>query len=183
MFSTCVEGDTEFSFLHHANKLYLQWIVDMYVRIEGARLHFLRNNQANLRTELYCNLTDHFAAIQHNQAISNVPLGRRVILPTSFVGSPRNIHQNYLDAMSIVAQFGKPSLFITMTCNPKWPEIIALLDPNEQSNFRPEIVIRVFKEKLKELIDIIVKKEILENLWLFFIRLNFKSVGCYTPIY
>lgn len=154
--------DNEFSFLHHAKKLFLQWIVDMYVRIEGGRLHFIRENQASLRSDLYRNLTDHFVAIQNNQNIANVPLGRRVILPTSFTGSPRNMHQNYLDAMSIVAQFGKPSLFITMTCNPNWPEIVELCGLHEPSNFRPEIVVRVFNAKLKELIDVIVKKT---NIW------------------
>lgn len=92
----------DFSLLHHSKKLFLQWVVDMYVRIEGSRLHYLRNNQANLRTDLYRNLTDHFAT----NANVNVPIGRRIILPTTFVGSPRNMYQNYLDAMSIVAQFG-----------------------------------------------------------------------------
>lgn len=32
----------------------------------------------------------------------------------SFIGSARNVYQNYLDAMSIVRHFGKPDLFITM---------------------------------------------------------------------
>jgi hypothetical protein len=39
----------DFSMLHHSQKLFLQWIVDMYVRIEGTRLHFIRQNQTSLR--------------------------------------------------------------------------------------------------------------------------------------
>lgn len=165
--------DDTFSLLHHSKKLFLQWIVDMYVRIEGSRLHYLRNNQANLRSELYCNLTDHFAA----NANTNVPLGRRVILPTSFVGSPRNMHQNYLDAMSIVSQFGKPSLFITMTCNPNWPEIVELLENAETANFRPELIVRVFKGKLKELIHAIVTKEIFGKVVAIFYTIEFQKRG------
>lgn len=46
-----------FSLLHHSQKLFLQWVVDMYVRIEGTRLHFIKQNQANLRSEIYSNLT------------------------------------------------------------------------------------------------------------------------------
>jgi hypothetical protein len=29
--------------------------------------------------------------------------------------------------MAIVRQYGKPDLFITMTCNPKWEEIVSML--------------------------------------------------------
>jgi hypothetical protein len=51
------------------------------------------------------------------------------ILPSSFSGNPRTMQQNYQDAMSIVRKNGKPDLFITMTCNPEWPEIKENLKP------------------------------------------------------
>ena len=38
----------------------------------------------------------------------------RTQLP-SMTGSPRNMHQNYYDAMAIVARFGKPDYFITIS--------------------------------------------------------------------
>jgi hypothetical protein len=44
-------------------------------------------------------------------------------LPSSFTGGPRQMHKLYQDGMAIVRVFGKPDLFITITCNPKWPEI------------------------------------------------------------
>ena len=37
----------------------------------------------------------------------------------------------YQDAMAIVRTFGKPDLFVTMTCNPTWPEIAAALLPGQ----------------------------------------------------
>jgi len=33
--------------------------------------------------------------------------------------NPRNMLQNYQDAMTIVDKFDKPDLFITIICNPK----------------------------------------------------------------
>ena len=42
-------------------------------------------------------------------------VGRRTILPSSFVGSPCDMVQYFQDAMSLVQKFGKPDLFIT-TC-------------------------------------------------------------------
>jgi len=41
-----------------------------------------------------------------------------VILPKSFVGGIKYHYSNYLDAMTVVSKFGKPDLFITLTCNP-----------------------------------------------------------------
>jgi len=56
----------------------------------------------------------------------NGRIGKMIILPSTFIGSPRNMLQNYQDAMAIVSKFGKPDLFITMTCNPKWREILKM---------------------------------------------------------
>ena len=62
--------------------------------------------------------------------------------------------------MAIVRKFGKPTLFITMTCNPEWPEIKNSLHPGESAFDRPDIVTRVFKLKNDLLIDYIVRKEV-----------------------
>ena len=48
---------------------------------------------------------------------------RQVILPSSFMGSPRNMAEAYHDAMAIVRDLAAPDLFITFTCNENWPEI------------------------------------------------------------
>lgn len=55
--------------------------------------------------------------------------------------------------MAVVRHFGKPSLFITMTCNPKWKEIMQELKPHQQPTERPDLVARVFRIKLEALLD------------------------------
>ena len=42
-----------FSPIHASGKLFQQYIVDAYVKTEGCRLFFIRNNQAQLRVDLY----------------------------------------------------------------------------------------------------------------------------------
>lgn len=37
----------------------------------------------------------------------------------------------YVNAMALVQRFGKPGLFLTMTCNPTWKEIMDNLMPGE----------------------------------------------------
>ena len=109
-----------FSLLHASGKLWQQYLVDQYVRIEGARLAFLRNHQHQLRVETYAGLHDY---VMRQAELENARPGRIVVLPSSFPGSPRNMNMHYQDAMAIVRKHGKPSLFITFTSNPKWPEI------------------------------------------------------------
>ena len=61
------------------------------------------------------------------------------------------MHQLYQDSMAIVRAMGKPDLFITMTCNPNWSEILAELAPGQSQADRPDLCSRVFKMKLEEL--------------------------------
>ena len=41
------------SILHQAKRLFHEYLVDQYAKIETSRLDFLRNNQATIRAELY----------------------------------------------------------------------------------------------------------------------------------
>lgn len=70
--------------------------------------------------------------------------------------------------MAIVRKYGTPDLFITMTCNTNWPEIQEAIQHEmddgsalyQTANFRPDIVTRVFKQKMEALIDDIDKNRI-----------------------
>jgi len=115
-----------------AGKLTQQYYVDSYVKTEANRLNYIRMNQNQLRTEKYIGLMDH---LQSEAAKQGLLPGKVVILPSSFQGSPRNMAQNYQDAMAIVRNYGKPDYFITMTCNPKWPEISDNLIEGQSSEF------------------------------------------------
>ena len=53
-------------------------------------------------------------------------------------------------------KFGKPDLFITFTCNPKWPEIVAALPAHAHWQHHGDITERVFMLKLKSLLNDIV---------------------------
>ena len=71
------------------------------------------------------------------------------------------MQQNYQDAMALVRTFGFPDYFITMTANPAWPEVTQQLRPWETAADRPDIVSRVFKLKLDELLLDLTERGIL----------------------
>ncbi|XP_024010376.1 uncharacterized protein LOC112085395 [Eutrema salsugineum] len=88
--------------------------------------------------------------------------GKRIIIPSSYTGGTRYMVQYYLDAMTTCQHFGFPDLFITFTCNPKWPEITRHLKRhNLKQEDRPDICTRVFKMKLDDLMHRLTKENVL----------------------
>jgi hypothetical protein len=63
----------------------------------------------------------------------------------------------YHDSMVIASQFGTPDLFITVTCNTQWPEIQAALMPWETAWDRPDLIARAFNNRLKSILNDIIK--------------------------
>lgn len=143
------------NYLLRFRRLFQQFCVDMYAKIEAERLLFIRLNQTKLRTEEYIHLRDAICT-EGNAA----DIGRLTILPATFVGSPRHMHEYAQDAMTYVRHYGRPDLFITFTCNPKWIEIVQLLLPGQTSSDRHDITARVFRQKIRSLMDYIVKHRV-----------------------
>ncbi|XP_010229638.1 uncharacterized protein LOC104582051 [Brachypodium distachyon] len=45
--------------------------------------------------------------------------------------------------MALVQKYGKPDIFLTMTCNPNWEEIVNELFPGQTPQDRPDLVVRL----------------------------------------
>ena len=73
--------------------------------------------------------------------------GQTVILTPSITGCPRWYLEQTLDCLALTRRKGKPTLFITITCNVNWKEIRDSLHPGETAFDRPDICARVFKKK------------------------------------
>ena len=87
-------------------------------------------------------------------------IGRTVVLPSTFTGSPRYMHERFQDNMTYVRKFGAPDLFTTMTCNPRCSEIENELFEGQSPADRQDITARVFKQKVEKLMDLMDHKEI-----------------------
>ena len=163
-----------FSSLFYGKKLFQQYAVDAYVKIEGQRLAFIRNNQNKLRSEQHDVLHEHVSNLGNDH---NVRPGRVVVLPSIYVGSPRALKENFEDAMAIIKKYAKPGLFITFTCNPKWREITENLYPGQTANDRPDLVIRVFKLKLNKLLNNIFKHGVIGKVVTHVLVIEFQKRG------
>ncbi|XP_062208911.1 uncharacterized protein LOC133910581 [Phragmites australis] len=146
----------EFNILLHGRRLFQQWVVDIYIKIESMRLDWYSKpeNQALIRADLYQGIIDTIAAGE----VRASEVGLRIVLPRTFPGGDRDVQARFLDAMVLVTRFGKPDYFVTMTCNPHWEEITRQLLPGQTPQDRPELVARVYRAKLRDLHDFLIKK-------------------------
>jgi hypothetical protein len=121
-------------------------VVDAAAVMEQNRLKWISDNQPKLRAKKYSNLQN---TVTNNPDAEATDVGHRAVLASSFSGSPRQMRELYQDAMAVVRYYGKPDLFITMTCNPNWPEIKDNLFKGQTASDRPDMISRVFDLKLQ----------------------------------
>jgi hypothetical protein len=151
----------DYSLHHWSGRLFQQYCVDQYVTIETERLSYILYNQDNFRVEQYYGVVDAYEnGVQLGNDTGTIPFqffpiyllisyfhdviffmdtGCRIVLPTSFIGGPRDMKARFQDAMALVQSIGKPNLFITVTCNPDWPEIKDNLLPGQSAQDRPDL--------------------------------------------
>jgi hypothetical protein len=110
------QRENRFSAILAGCALLQEFLVDAWVVVKRNRLQYIRFNQVKMKAAAYQKLVDSLENEHHIEE-------GRVILPSTFIGSPRSMSQLYQDAMALCRKYGHPSLFITMTANPNWPEI------------------------------------------------------------
>ncbi|XP_027077088.2 uncharacterized protein [Coffea arabica] len=165
--------DGDQSNLLHIGRLLQQYSVETYIKLETSRLEFHRHRQQHLRTEVYQGLMDSVTSGE----TSGSRIGKRIILPASFIGGPRDMRRRYMDAMSLVQRYGKPDIFLTMTCNPSWPEIKLHLSDEDEIQNRPDLISRVFRAKIEQLKDDLFKRNLFGEVAAYTYVIEFQKRG------
>nr|XP_017245284.1 PREDICTED: uncharacterized protein LOC108216935 [Daucus carota subsp. sativus] len=137
-------------------RLFQQYIVDSFSAIEQARLWWYRTHQTTLRNDLYTNIKKSLSMGEG----STTNVGKGFILLASFLGSRRYMQQCFQDALAVCRHIGHPDIFLTMTTNPLWDEIIHMMKnmPGCLPVDSPDVTARVFKLKLDQIVDDIKDK-------------------------
>ncbi|KAG7972490.1 hypothetical protein I3843_07G186700 [Carya illinoinensis] len=151
-------GNMYMSILLLSGRLLQQFVVDMYIKIETSRLDDFRSKQHEIRSDVYQGIVDSLSVGE--TCASNI--GKRIILPSSFIG---------------VQHFGKPDIFLTMTCNPNWEEILEQLNPHEEVQNRPDLIARIFRAKLEELKIDLFKREIFGKVTTYVYTIEYQKRG------
>ncbi|KAI9103581.1 hypothetical protein K1719_023204 [Acacia pycnantha] len=138
------------------------------------RLLWVRTHQKELCADMYQGLSDALISGERNASI----IGKWIILPSSFTGGARYMIQAYQDAMTICRFAGYPDLFITFTCNPSWPEIARFCAKETLTALdRADILSRIFRLKLKALMNVIKQKRLFGNVRAEVYTIEFQKGG------
>ncbi|UYV67029.1 hypothetical protein LAZ67_4003689 [Cordylochernes scorpioides] len=137
----------------------LQYPLIFWKGQEGYSFHIpqIDPNTRQPLSKSYIHLRD---ALSTDANINPNSLGQRIILPSSFVNSPRYLAEYTQDAFCYVRKFGRPDLFITFTSNPSWEELSAALLPGQKQLDRHDITARVFRQKLVKFIGALTKGQL-----------------------
>lgn len=145
-------------------RLFNEYLVDMFSRVEDERLSFIRRGREQHLSMLRTRINE-----QNQEQIDlgvDVPVNDAnctvaetgMILPASFLGSRAWASQQVADALAICREKGNPSLFITITTNPNWPEITSQLRPGQSASDIPHVVCRVFHSRVAYAMKIIKQR-------------------------
>jgi hypothetical protein len=161
--------------IQRCERLALELYCDAWAQVEAraAMFHRLPAQQSKYRVGRKSAIDDQLQCEGGDLQSASIPL----ILPSSFVGSSKWYHMLYMDAMALPMRFNKPDLFITMTCNPRWPEIQAALPPSSHWRHHPDLVARVFWLKFKALMHDIVKGKLFGTVRAYVWRIEWQARG------
>ena len=140
--------------LMYGARLRDEWLLVNYIKAERQKLEYLRHNQEKLRAHKYSVVADQVEAGDVIGA-DGARTGTSVVLPSSFLGGPRDMQQRYQDALAVCSQVAAPAMFITMTANPNWKEVkeaIAETTNGLGPTERADIVARVYELKKRALL-------------------------------
>jgi hypothetical protein len=82
----------------YGKRLFHQFAIDMYIKIESSRLDYICNHQDDIRADLYQGLVDSLHAGEGRAEV----VEKRTVMPSLFIGGPRDMRRRYMDAMALV---------------------------------------------------------------------------------
>ncbi|PLW32436.1 hypothetical protein PCANC_22774 [Puccinia coronata f. sp. avenae] len=136
----------------------------------SAKRKFFRTHQTQIKTDMYSGVTE---SIREDTEVK----GKQIILPSTYIGSPRSMCQLYQDSMAIVGHYGRPSLFITITANPAWFQIGRELAPGQTPSDRPDIGVQMFKLVLDQFCEDVIVKGRLGKVAVYVHTIEFQKRG------
>jgi hypothetical protein len=130
------------------------WLMDFYSRVLDQRMSIIRiiRNRIMMGQSRQTSdaLTEHEEQDRRAAGYIDKPKNESY-LPSSVDGSPRHMAALAKNALILVSEFGCPHIFLTLTCNPKWPEIMSQLLNGQTAFDCPDVTVAVFKSRLNQM--------------------------------
>jgi len=83
-------------YLFRGARLFQEWLVVNFAKVENQRLMYMQNNQKQLRADKYNNLFDDLDDNDRRETVTSTSKGRRIILAPTFIGGHRYMREQRL---------------------------------------------------------------------------------------
>jgi len=121
MMNVLLQRRVPLSNLFLAGRLLHAFVLDAGVRCEDMQLQYIKEHLQTVLTMPYSELQQHF---EDHARLNRVTPGRMFYLPASFSRSQRCMDHRLRDVMQCIREFGLIDLFVTVTGNPYWDELV-----------------------------------------------------------
>jgi hypothetical protein len=130
------------------------WLMDFYLRVLDQRMSLIWKIKTWIMMgqtrQTSNNLNEHEEQDRHAAGYIDEPKNESY-LSSSVHGSPHHMTALAKNALVLVSEFDCPRVFLTLTCNPKWPKIISQLLDGQTTFYRPDVTAVVFKSRLDQM--------------------------------
>jgi hypothetical protein len=130
------------------------WLMDFYSQVLDQRMSIIQKIKTQImmrQTRQICNnLTEHEEQDRHAAGYIDEPKNESY-LSSSVHSSPGHMTALAKNALVLVSEFCCPHVFITLTCNPEWPEIVSQLLDGQTAFECPDVRAAVFKSRLDQM--------------------------------
>ena len=122
--------------MHLAGRLLNEWFINMFCRMEDERLSVIKSDQEKRMAR-----REELLDFVSEASTTPTRLGKKYYVPASVTGSSRHLRRLRTDALELARRKKAPDFFVTLTCNPRWPEIAACLAEGQTAADRPDVVV------------------------------------------
>ncbi|KHJ95423.1 hypothetical protein OESDEN_04632 [Oesophagostomum dentatum] len=175
LYITARRGDITKHRLLGTGKLFAQYVLHLFTRIEADRISAIVRSRTEIRSTTASAL---YKYIDQKLQEKGIRLGKLVTMPSYYVGSRSWCRKQYSVGMAVAQRLGKPDLFITFTGNSEWREIKENL-PTKLDTWmtEPLLCVRVFYLKLKQFLNELVVEQIFGPVEAYQLSVEFQKRG------
>jgi hypothetical protein len=135
-------------------RLAQNWLMDFHLQDLDQRMSIIWKIKTQIMMghtmQISDNLTKHEEQDRRAAEYIDEPKNESYLL-SSVHGLPRHMTALAKNALILVSEFGCPHVFITLTCNPKWLEIVSQFLDGQTAFDCPDVTAAVFKSRLDQM--------------------------------